>query len=62
MGVEDSVFAVFEVIVIDVELPFESAVGHATTSVQQVDDLIEYLVNIHPTSSPPFSLQLTPRR
>jgi hypothetical protein len=47
MGKEEFFLQVFQRRVIEVELPFERAVGDALTASEQVNDLVEHGIKVH---------------
>jgi hypothetical protein len=47
MGKEEFFLQVFQCRIIEVELPFECAVGSALTAPEQVNNLVEYGIKIH---------------
>ena len=52
--VEDRLFQVIEVVIIQMELALEGSVGHAASTLQQVDNLIQNPIEIHPTPFGPW--------
>src|SRR5262245_33760163 len=53
MGKEEFFFQVFQRRIIEVELPFERAVGSTLTAPEQVNNLIEHGIKIHLPSPQP---------
>ena len=53
MGKEEFVLQVFQRRIIEIELPFERAVGSALTAAEQVNHLVEYSIKIHLPSPQP---------
>src|SRR5437899_298823 len=51
MGKEEFFLQVFQRRIVEIELPFERAVGSALTAPEQVNNLVEYGIKTH--SSPP---------
>ena len=49
MGKEEIFFQVFQGRVIQVELPFERAIGDALTAPEQVNDLVQHCIKVHPS-------------
>src|SRR5262249_12846964 len=49
MGKEEIFFQVFQGRVIQVELPFERAIGNTLTAPEQVNDLIQHRIKVHPS-------------
>jgi hypothetical protein len=47
VNVENFIFQVFEVVVIEVEASFESTIGHSSLPFQECDDLVEDVVECH---------------
>ena len=47
MGKKEFFFQVFQCRVIEVELSFERAIGHALTTPEQVNDLVEQGIKVH---------------
>ena len=47
MGKKEFFFQVFQRRVIEVELSFEHAIGHALTTPEQVNDLVEQGIKVH---------------
>ena len=47
MGKEEFFLQVFQRRIIEVELPFERAVGSALTAAEQINNLVEYGIKIH---------------
>jgi hypothetical protein len=53
LPLNDLVFQVFQVGVVQVELPLEGAIGHASTASQHVEGLIQDLLKSHTCFSIP---------
>ena len=47
MRIEDRLFQVLEVVVIQIEVPLESLVGHPSMALQQRDHLFDHGIKIH---------------
>jgi hypothetical protein len=47
VGKEEFFLQVFQRCIIEIELPFERAIGGALTAAEQVNNLIEYGIKIH---------------
>jgi hypothetical protein len=57
LGDNEFCLEVFEVSVIEAELALQSAIGDTTTVAEQLNDLIDGLVKVHPSPSPCVSPQ-----
>jgi hypothetical protein len=56
LALDEFVLHILQGRVIELELPFEGAVGHPAPLAQQGDDLIHHRDKIHPVSSLPGTL------